>query len=102
MTDPVQLSTHTMSARRRMYDKLVNALFADFAPEDRPMAALAWVATIQGTTAVDCWAGRCIHYVEPGGRIRSSIAIEGCECGERSARTVGELPKRPFPRKGKR
>lgn len=92
----------SLEERRSMADFITNVLFADVEPGDRQLAALAWAVQIHNTTAVDCWGGHCIHYVDGTGRIVSAILVHECPCGARSARSVAELPKRPFPRKGKR
>lgn len=92
----------TLLDRRSMADFITNVLFADVEPHRRAEAALAWATLISELRPVDCWAGHCIHYVDGTGHIVSAILVRECPCGARSARSVGELPKRPFPRKGKR
>lgn len=88
--------------RRRMLAIVVNALFGDVPEPLRPFAALAWAHRMVGLQVRTCWAGRCMYYLEPDGKIASAVVMTSCPCGARNARSYDELPKRPFPRKGKR
>lgn len=93
----------TEELRVAMAAYLMRSFWPKLSDEERLQRAVHFLAAAKGSVVYECWAGNCIHYYRQDlGRIKAAVTVAGCPCGAKSARTPGELPKRPFPTKGRR